>query len=268
MKYSFTSFSCPQLSLNELFDLAQTCGYDGVELRVGRGHGHGVELATSEREREVIRQQHLASDIAICCLGASCTYVNPAETEMQLRETHRHIDLAAAVGVPLVRVFCGELIAGISRERSANAIVSALQTAAPYAHKQGITLIIETHDDWSDPKVVASLLERINHPAVGVLWDYMHTVRHAFATVDEAFESLRPWLRHVHFHDSTLRREALEFRPLGEGALDTPRVVELLLQDGFQGYLSGEWIGWERPYERHLPEELLAVKAYEESLTW
>ena len=33
----------------------------------------------------------------------------------------------------------------------------------------------------------------------------------------------------------------------------------------YQGYLSGEWIGWE-PYDVHLPRELATMKGYEREL--
>lgn len=44
MKFSFMSFSCPELSLEALLDLALELGYDGVEPRVECKHGHGIEI--------------------------------------------------------------------------------------------------------------------------------------------------------------------------------------------------------------------------------
>jgi sugar phosphate isomerase/epimerase len=50
--------------------------------------------------------------------------------------------------------------------------------------------------------------------------------------------------------------------PIGQGAYDHRRVLELLQAEGYDGYLSGEWINWE-PYEVHLPRELATLKQYE-----
>ena len=50
--------------------------------------------------------------------------------------------------------------------------------------------------------------------------------------------------------------------PIGEGAIDHRRALELLTEFGYQGYISGEWIRWE-PWEVHLPRELATLKTYE-----
>jgi sugar phosphate isomerase/epimerase len=253
MKYAFTSFSCPQLGLDEILALAARLGYDGVELTAGAS------------ARGEIRKQSERSGVTICCLGSPCKYSRREDAPAQVEETLRYIDLAADLGVPLVRVFGGRIPSDVSREDAADSIVASLRAVADHAARCGITIVQETHDDWCAPTILAELMRQVDHQAVGLLWDYMHTARHAGASIDAAFSALRPWIRHVHFHDSTLRRDRLEFRPMGAGALDTRRVVELLLVAGYEGYLSGEWLDWE-PYDLHLPRELAAVKRYEREL--
>jgi sugar phosphate isomerase/epimerase len=66
-------------------------------------------------------------------------------------------------------------------------------------------------------------------------------------------------------HDGGAQRDRLEFRPIGTGDIDHRRVVELLSRSGYQGYLSGEWIGWDAP-DMYLPRELAAMKQYERKL--
>lgn len=77
--------------------------------------------------------------------------------------------------------------------------------------------------------------------------------------MDEVFQTLKPWIRHVHFHDGVTHMEKLVFKPVGEGEIDHRRAVELLKLDKYDGYLSGEWYAWE-PYEEHLPRELATIK--------
>ena len=43
MKYSFMSFSCPELTLDEMLSMAKEFGYDGIEPRISSNHRHGVE---------------------------------------------------------------------------------------------------------------------------------------------------------------------------------------------------------------------------------
>jgi sugar phosphate isomerase/epimerase len=265
MKYAFTSFSCPELSLHELLGLARAVGYDGVELRVGLDHAHGVGLELGPAARAAVCATSAEHGVAICCLGTSCKYVPPEQAAQEVENTLRYIDLAADLGVPLVRIFGGVIPPGLSREAAADSIVASLRAVADHAAARGVTVVQESHDDWSAPAVLADLMQRVGRPEVGLIWDIMHTARHGAASMDAAYSALKPWIRHVHFHDSTMNREALEFLPLGEGALDNRRVVELLLRDGYSGYLSGEWLRWAIPYQIHLPRELATIKGYEQS---
>jgi sugar phosphate isomerase/epimerase len=76
---------------------------------------------------------------------------------------------------------------------------------------------------------------------------------------------VRPWIGHVHFHDGSASLDKLELLPIGQGGIDHRRSVQLLEGMPYTAYLSGEWINWE-PYEVHLPRELAAMKAYEQSV--
>ena len=265
MNYSFMTFSCPEASLAEALAMAERFGYDGIEPRISAGHGHGIELGIDAAAREAAREQAAASGVALCCLAASCKYADPATAGDQVAETLQAIDLAADVGAPRIRVFGGQLPEGRTREESVELLAESLKKVADHALERGVTVCLETHDDWCDPAHVAEVIGRVHSPAVAVNWDVMHPVRAGGSTMDAAFETLRPWIRHLHVHDGTRREDRLELVPIGEGDFDHKRVVELLLTIDYDGYISGEWINWE-PAETHLPRELAALKQYESEL--
>ena len=83
-------------------------------------------------------------------------------------------------------------------------------------------------------------------------------------TMDDAFAALRPYIRHVHIHDG-IQTDKLTMVPIGSGHIDHGRALELLKTINYDGYLSGEWIGWE-PADVHLPRELGLMKALEAKL--
>jgi sugar phosphate isomerase/epimerase len=124
---------------------------------------------------------------------------------------------------------------------------------------------METHDAWCDPRHVAEVMERVDHPSIGVNWDIMHPVRNGYATVGESFDCLKGWISHVHFHDGVEVDGKLQLKPIGEGAIDHRVAVRSLAGSGYDGYLSGEWIKWE-PWDRHLPREIGTMRSYEEEL--
>ncbi|MEZ4729388.1 MAG: sugar phosphate isomerase/epimerase family protein [Caldilineaceae bacterium] len=265
MNYAFMSFSCPQLSLADMITAAQRYGYAGLEPRTGGNHAHGVELTATAAERAAIRQQAVDGGIDLCCLAVSCRYADPATVGDQVDETRRYLDLAADLGIPRLRVFGGKIPEGISREAAVAVVAAALATVAEHAAQQQVTICLETHDDWCDPAHVVAVMQAVNHPAIAVNWDVMHPVRAGGVTMAEAYTMLRPWIRHVHIHDGSKRMDKLEFLPIGQGEFDHRQVVQLLQSDGYEGYLSGEWINWE-PYDVHLPRELAAMQTYEAEL--
>ncbi len=252
------SFSTPSLSLAEMLDTALRYGYDGIEPRLDAKHAHGVEAGATAGERESIRKLAADRGVAIACLATSVKYADPAETDEMIRQTHERIDLAGDVGAPAIRVFGGRLPDGLTREQAADQLVRSLRDVADHARERSVTICLETHDDWCDPAHVAAVLSRVNHPAVAANWDIMHPIKRGGATMDSAFEALKPWIRHLHVHDGT----DAGLVPIGTGDIDHRRAVELLRTIDYQGFISGEWINWE-PYDIHLPRELAAVKVYE-----
>ncbi len=261
MNFAFMSFSCPDLTLAEMLMLARKVGYDGIEPRAGSNHRHGVELTADAATRQQIREAAAESEIALCCLATSCRYADPATVQAEIDATLRYIDLASDVGAPRLRVFGGKIGAGVSRAAAIENVAEALTAIAGEAHDRGVTICLETHDDWCDPQHVAAVMAQVNHPAIAVNWDIMHPVRAGGATMTEAYEILRPWIQHVHIHDGSTRLDKLEMLPIGTGGIDHRLAIELLHADAYAGYLSGEWINWE-PYEVHLPRELAQLEFY------
>lgn len=263
MKYSFMTFSCPQLALGEVLAVAKRFGHDGIEPRLDARHAHGVEVAADAEARRAVRRKAEDSGVAIACLATSCTYADPRDHQRKIDQTLARIDLAGDVGAPAIRVFGGRLGADLSRADAIDLVAESLRACADHAERRGVSLCMETHDAWCDPQHVAAVMRQADHPFVGVNWDVMHPVRAAGATMDSAFEALRPWIRHLHVHDAVADGPGLA--PIGTGDFDHKRVIELLLTIPFEGYISGEWINWHEPYETYLPRELRALRRYEEA---
>ncbi len=259
MKLAFMSFSCPQLTLDEMLELAVELGYDGIEPRLDAGHAHGVETDAGADERREIRRKAESAGISLCCLATSLRYANPETAPAAIEESFSRIDLAADVGTPRLRIFGGSIPKHISRKQAIGNVAAAMAESASYAEEKGVTLCFETHDDWCEPEHVVAVLERVNSPALMANWDIMHPVRKAGRTIDESFDILRPWIRHLHVHDGIDSEGELMLLPIGEGMIDHATALARLSEDGYEGFISGEWINWE-PYEEHLPRELATLK--------
>ena len=269
MNYSFMSFSCPDKTLSEAFELARKFGYNGFEPRVESNHAHGIELNLSSSARAEVKTLSEDTGIELCCLALGLSFVDPATAQAHVDKTLHYLDLAADLGITRVRVFGGKLPEGISREQGTDLLVQSLQNLAPKASTQGVSICLETHDDWCNPAQVTNIMEGVNHPAAAVNWDIMHPVRAGGASMKEAFNTLRPWIKHVHVHDGLTTLETLTMLPMGTGELETKEAMRLLKNVSYDGYLSGEWIKGtmdEAFFASHLGEEIKVLKQYESEL--
>ncbi len=269
MRYSFMSFSTPTLDLHATLEAAATLGYQGIEPRAQAGHAHGIERTLSAAGRIGVRRLCEGAGVEIACLAVSCRFANPAEAPAHVDDAAAFIHLAADIGCNRLRVFGGALPGGMARAEAVAQVAGCLAELAPAAQREGVTLCLETHDDWCNPDDVVAVMQAVGQPSVAVNWDIMHTQRQGRHTMAEAYAKLRPWVRHLHVHDGVDSLAELKVLPTGTGDFDHREAMRLLLADGYDGYLSGEWIeGTSEPEFQagHLSGELATLKSYEANL--
>ncbi len=265
MRYAFMSASVPTASIEEMCRRANELGYEGIEPRTESGHAHGVEVETSMTEREAIRATAERAGMSICCVAVSSAFADPMQAPKAVGQASREIDLAADVGCPRLRVFGGDH-KGVDREAAVDSMIRSLSSLADHAAERGVTICVETHDAWCEPQALAGVTEAVNHPAIAVNWDVMHTQRQGGASMAEAYARLKPWIRHVHIHDGLDTLERLLLLPIGTGDFDHSQVLRLLKADGYDGYLSGEWIEVimsEAFFANHLRPEIATLRQLE-----
>lgn len=231
----------PEASLDELLGMAARLGYAGIEPRLG--HGHGIGPGASPEERRTIRRKAGDSGVAVCCIASQGSLVDLEKVD-EAKALHRKvIALAGDIGCPRIRIFGGNLPEDLPRAAATDRLVEVLTDLGPEAAAAGVTLCFETHDGWCNPARVRTVMERVDHPAIGVNWDMMHPTRACGVPVEEGFRVLKPWIRHVHVHDGSAREaDGLFFRPFGEGDLDVRSAFRCLVESGYDGFVSGEWI--------------------------
>lgn len=266
MKYSFMTFSCPELTLGEVLQLAKRLGYDGVEPRISNNHKHGLEPETDKKTRAEARRLVADSGVVLSCIATSHRYSDPATSQTEAEATVRSAELAADVGAPCLRVFGGNIPEGIQRSEAIERLGKALTFISDRTKGLPVAICVETHDSWCDPAHVAEVMRQVNRPNIAVNWDIMHPVRAAKVSIADSFETLKPWIRHVHFHDGITELDGkLRMVPIGQGAVDHRKALQLLTAANYNGHLSGEWIRWE-PFEVHLPRELATIKRLEQEV--
>ena len=173
--------------------------------------------------------------------------------------------MAADLDIPLLRIFGGQFPADMDRDAAVDTLSEALASLTDQAADCNATLCLETHDAWCNPHHVAQVLGQVNHPRVAANWDVLHPVRAEGLTLPESLEILSPWIRHVHMHDATLEPGRIHYVPIGTGAIEHRQVIRGLQSIGYDGYMSGEWIGY-TSWQEHLPDEMARLQQIEDDL--
>ena len=244
VKLSTMTSVCPDWTVDEIVEGMHEHGYQGLEPRVGWGHKAGLELDTSPADRDTARGKLEDAGFRFCCVatGARFATEDPAQLTNYIEEARQGIDLAADLGAPVVRTFGGARGKG-QMLGIVNRTAEAYKQVMDQAAERGVTVMLETHDEWCVSAQVRAVVEQVNHPNMAVLWDFMHTQRFMERT-EETMITIGSLTRHIHAHDGKYRENGtqLDTVDLGQGELDHGRPLKLLNEIGYDGYFSVEVI--------------------------
>src|SRR6266550_4672436 len=230
----FSTLGCPAWTWKQILDFAQAHDYAGVELR-GIQKNMDLTLAPElsreggriEESKRELRERGLR----ISDLGASAQLheQDPVKLTAQLDEARRFIDLAETLRVPYVRVFGNNYVKG---------------ELGDYARPKGVTVLIESHGDFTDSPSLLALLEQAASPSVALLWDAHHTFVSGKEQPEDTVRQLGRYIRHTHLKDSVPagpdgkdRRYVLT----GKGEVPVRRQIEALAYSGYRGFYNFEW---------------------------
>jgi sugar phosphate isomerase/epimerase len=244
MKLSFTTLGCPDWTLRQIVENAAQMRYDGVDFR-----GLLDEIDVSKRPEfttglKQTRQLFADHGVAISGLLISARYavVDPAERQQQFDETRRNLELAARLEVPFLRVYGGRVPDGYTTETIMPYLAENLQRMGDEAQGHGVTLAIETHDEWTASDVCAHLMERVDHPYVRVLWDLHHPYRANGEAPEFTYQNLAPYTVNLHVKDSVPTEGGEHtYVLLGEGDVPLKQMLDMLVEGGYEGYACLEW---------------------------
>lgn len=243
-KLSFMTWICPKFSVEELVTCANKVGYDAVELRTDKGHGHGVELGTADEALAEVRDIFAESGVAVSALATGLSFADPdpGVRAGRVAELKRYVDLAEAVGAPVVRVFAGDLPRGIEVAGVVDYVADALGEAAESAEGRDVVIGVETHGDFSVSRYAAEVVKQVYSDRLRIVWDVAHPVRY-LEGVDDTYDVLCGYVAHVHVHDYVYDdgRRKIVAAPFGEGFVPNAQALRLLARDGYAGYLSVEY---------------------------
>lgn len=238
MRLAFNTFICPNWTLKALLAAGQQHGYHGVEFRCDAQQAHGVEVHIDRSERKAIRRMIQQSSLEPILLASSMRLLD----EHLMDDAPLRLQLASDIGAKAVRVFCGPPAWRQEYEESLfeQKVIQSLGALAEMAQPLDLEIWLETHDSLTSGPEIARLLDQVNHPRLGVLYDMILPWRNGHG-ISETITSLGSRIRHVHFHDGMKRQDQLHLTPLGQGQVPLADVIKGLSAIGYDSHLSAEW---------------------------
>ncbi|WP_329562145.1 sugar phosphate isomerase/epimerase family protein [Kitasatospora sp. NBC_01266] len=231
MRLAFSTLGLPGRPLAEVLRLAASHGWAGLELRCAPGEPVHPEMTAAERSAAA--RALWRAGVTPLALAGYAAVAAPGEDARPVAELRGQLRLAADLGARHLRVFPrGGDAPAVGADRRA---ARRLAAVADEAESLGVRILLETHDSHRAGRDVARVLELVDHPAVGALWDVLHTWL-AGESPAVSHAALAPSLGYVQVKD-VAGPDDLTPLPLGAGVLPLAECLGLLPPEC--------WVSWE-----------------------
>jgi sugar phosphate isomerase/epimerase len=239
---AFSTLGCPTWDWQKILSFAEANGFAAVEIRGLMGSmdtPSRPEFAPDKIARS--KSEVAAHGLKIACVssGSAMHEKDPAKRAQSLADAKRFIDMAAGLGAPYVRVF-GNNIDGPKEEVIAR-VASGMHELAEYSGPRGVTVIIESHGDFTDSLTLKQVLTMANSPHAALLWDAHHTFASSHEAPEYTVKELGAWIRHTHLKDSVPEGKDRKYVLTGKGDVPVKGAVAALRGIDYQGYYCFEW---------------------------
>jgi len=263
VKISASTLGCPDWPLTTILETLPGYGYDAVDFR-----GIGDELCIWKlpefsSDIDATRMQIAEAGLAVSCFSSGALMFN-ADRDARagdLDEVAEYTKLCAAFETPLIRVFGGKL-RGTDWPEAMAVAVDTLRRMSDIAG-DGVTIGVETHDDWVASAPLADAIDQADRPNIGVVWDLHHPFQLAGEDPQTTYDNIGRLTVGVHVKDSRTTEDGARESVLpGEGGeVPLAELTGLLAAGGYDGYLTCEYEKRWRPADLAEPEVSLPAFA-------
>jgi sugar phosphate isomerase/epimerase len=184
-------------------------------------------------------------------VGNNFTVPKGAKRDQEIASVKRWIDHASVMGAPHIRIFAGSAPAGMSRDEAKELCISAIEECCDYASGKGIFLGLENHGGIvSTAEEILELIRAVKSPWLGINLDTgnFHT--------DDPYADLAkiaPYAVNVQL------KGEVHPRGKGEEPAELSRLVKILRDANYQGYVALEYESKEDPWKA-VPKLLKRMK--------
>lgn len=259
----FSTIGCPDWTFQQVVDFGASHGYTGLEIR---GIKRQMDLTKCDEFSSPEKIKATLSlmgekNLKFTNLGSSAKmhFADGAEREKNLAEARAFIDLAQKINCPFVRVFPNEFPKDQDRNKTMDIVSKNLLILGDYAKERNVTVLMETHGDFSRSEDVLKVMKAAAHPNIGLVWDISNMWTETKESPLEVYKKLKKYILHTHIKDAKLHGDKIQYVLLGQGDVPIFEAIDILSKNGYQGYYSFEW---EKLWHPELPEPEIALADY------
>lgn len=230
LKISFTTMATPELDLDREIAEAKRYGFDGIDFRMKFNNKGEIDEGISQEDAQAILQKldGLALPSLLCY-------------NMKVRDGHQQmadsilkcLDVAKKLEVSAIRIFTGKL----ETDEDTNVLVQVLQEVVAKDNSD-IKIAMQNHINIGVTLHQAlEVCQRVNSPRVGVIVSPDHAVRIG-ENIAEILPGLMPYVIQLYMVDVN---ENNDYVLIGDGCIPFSDILDVLLENGFGGYVTLKW---------------------------
>ena len=252
----------PKRPATEVFALAKSHGFEGVEVSIGGADfplSHQVSFDATADECAQIREAADRAGVQLASLASGfgwdfpITAANPETRAMGIELAQKAIRVCSQLGLDALLLVPGgvgaDFIPGFvvtDYEVAWNNALESLRQIAPVAEELGVTVGVENvWNKWLlSPLEFRAFLKEVNSPRVSCYFDVGNVVLTGYP--QQWVRILDKQIARVHFKDFQKSVGTLDgFCPLLQGDVNYPAVMEALKTIGYDGPVTAEFFGVE-----------------------
>jgi sugar phosphate isomerase/epimerase len=247
VKLAFSTLPCEGWTVEKIIQYCKQYGFTGIELR--EGDDSIVSISKEKEEIEDSARLFREAGIEVTDIGSSICVKGNSEDEIKkaIQILQQVVQIAKQLSAKGVRIFLGNFARRNDAQKDElnyNRIVEFIKIACDYGKLYNIEIWIETHNEFATGKVLRKLLDDVDRENCKIIWDIIHPLEDG-ESPSETLELIGRQCAHVHIKDGRPFDDSMqhdwEYTFIGHGDVPIRRIVELLLNHGYQGYFSLEW---------------------------
>lgn len=264
MRIAGHTMGTPEYTVTEAIKLFHDIGLDGAEIIVQDGYKSGISCNCCMAELAEVKKNAEENDIAIACLTPYYSCFNDLDESVRTAEIERIckvIDACRYLNSHYIRIYGGNLAAGDTRclKERRERLIKSMRYLGNRAAENNVTLVVENHFNTMAVSAAesAELIMEINHPAVRILYDQANLTFTGNEDYEEAISLQHQYVAYMHVKDMVFK-EGVAFsstdifhpdesernvrtRIVGEGIIPWLKILKLMKEKGYNGWLSLEY---------------------------